>query len=145
MGTSVGEGSSVSKRVTSGGKGSCVTTEPNCVTSSDYQFKFGPATVPGSAIFYRTNLSLAFVNKKPVVPGHVLVCPLREGVARLVDLTKEEVEDLFNTVKKVDTFVQLFYALDSTTVSIQNGPLAGQSIPHVHVHILPRRPKDFED
>merc|ERR1719384_2193198 len=40
----------------------------------------------------------------------------------------------------LDSFVQSYYKVGSTTISIQNGPLAGQSVPHVHVHILPRRP-----
>jgi len=53
--------------------------------------------------------------------------------------------DLFCTVKKVDAFLQKYYGVDSTTISIQNGSLAGQSIPHVHVHILPRREGDFAE
>lgn len=110
----------------------------------DFVFNFGPAKVPGPAIFYRTSQTVAFVNKKPVVVGHFLVSPVRE-VGKIGDLTSCEVADLFKVVQKVEGFVQRFYKVDSTTISVQNGPLAGQSIPHVHVHILPRREGDFAE
>ena len=44
-----------------------------CLPEDDFVFKFGPVTVPGAAIFMRSEHSVAFVNKKPVVEGHVLV------------------------------------------------------------------------
>jgi bis(5'-adenosyl)-triphosphatase len=110
----------------------------------EFVFNFGPAKVPGLAIFYRTALTVAFTNKKPVVLGHFLVCPVRK-VEKLSDLSEEELTDLFKVVQKVEVFSQKFYKVDSSTVSIQNGPLAGQSIPHVHVHILPRREGDFAE
>jgi len=105
-------------------------------------FNFGPAKVRGASTFHRTPLSLAFVNKKPVVEGHVLVVP-RRAVARLEELEEKEVTDLFLLVQRVDGFLQKHYGVDSTTISIQNGAGAGQTIPHLHVHILPRRPGDF--
>jgi len=105
-------------------------------------FNFGPAKVRGASIFRRTPLSLAFVNKKPVVVGHVLVVP-RRSVARMEELEEREVTDLFLLVQRVDVFLQRHYGVDSTTISIQNGAGAGQTIPHLHVHILPRRPGDF--
>ena len=82
-------------------------------------FKFGPVTVPGGAIFLRSSRSVAFVNKKPVVEGHVLVASARVA-PKLSDLDGDEVEDLFKLVQKVDSFVQKFYNLDSTTISIQS-------------------------
>ena len=82
-------------------------------------FNFGPAKVRGASIFRRTALSLAFVNKKPVVSGHVLVVPRRE-VARLDELEEKEVTDLFLLVQRVDVFLQRHYGVDSTTISIQS-------------------------
>ena len=82
-------------------------------------FKFGPVTVAGGAIFLRTSQSVAFVNKKPVVEGHVLVSSARQ-VPKLSDLSTDEVEDLFKLVQKVDSFIQEFYNVDSTTISIQS-------------------------
>jgi hypothetical protein len=82
-------------------------------------FQFGPAQVLGASVFHRSSLSLAFVNKKPVVPGHVLVVPDRP-VASMEQLKEEEVTDLFLLVQKVDTFLQRHYSVDSTTISIQS-------------------------
>jgi len=112
--------------------------------SDSFRFQFGPVTVAGAAVFMVSELSTAFVNKKPVVEGHVLVSSNRV-IAQLSDLSPEEAADLFKLVQRVDKFVQDYYKVSSTTISIQNGELAGQSIPHVHVHVLPRRPGDFDE
>ena len=89
----------------------------------DEIFNFGPAKVRGASTFHRTPLSLAFVNKKPVVEGHVLVVPRRAGVARLEELEEKEVTDLFLLVQRVDGFLQKHYGVDSTTISIQSESL----------------------
>ncbi|KZV90895.1 diadenosine 5',5'''-P1,P4-tetraphosphate asymmetrical hydrolase [Exidia glandulosa HHB12029] len=89
-------------------------------------------------VFYKTSLAYAIVNLKPIVRGHVLVIPTRV-VPRLADLTAEEVSSLFSAVQRVGSVVQTAYGADALTVACQDGKAAGQSIPHVHVHILPRR------
>lgn len=87
--------------------------------ADDSIFNFGPAKVRGASVFRQSSLSLAFVNAKPVVAGHVLVVP-RRGVPQLQELSPEEVADLFGLVQKVDLFLQRFYGVDSTTISIQS-------------------------
>ena len=82
-------------------------------------FNFGPFTVPGAAVFMRSAQAVAFVNKKPVVEGHVLVSSSR-SVPQLGDLSAEEAADLFQLVQKVDSFVQNYYKVGSTTISIQS-------------------------
>ena len=52
---------------------------------------------------------------------------------------------MFKLVQRVDKFLQKHFEVNSTTISIQNGVLAGQSIPHVHVHILPRKNANNEN
>ncbi|XP_018419430.1 PREDICTED: bis(5'-adenosyl)-triphosphatase [Nanorana parkeri] len=106
-------------------------------------FGFGKHLIKPSVTFLKTELSFAFVNRKPVVPGHVLVCPLRPA-KRFRDLWPEEVSDLFTTVQRVSNVVETHFGGTSLTISIQDGPDAGQTVSHVHVHILPRRPGDFE-
>uniref|UniRef100_A0A914V4R6 Nitrilase and fragile histidine triad fusion protein NitFhit n=1 Tax=Plectus sambesii TaxID=2011161 RepID=A0A914V4R6_9BILA len=105
---------------------------------------FGEHTIHSATIFYRTPLSYAFVNRKPVVLGHVLVSPIRV-VHHLTELTNEETADLFNAAKIVQWVLESVYDVTSSTVSVQDGPDAGQSVKHVHAHILPRRPGDFGD
>lgn len=106
-------------------------------------FMFGEIEIKPSQLFYQTQHSVAFVNKKPVLAGHVLMAPLRCS-KRMADLTSAEIADLFSCVQKVQMVIEKKYDASSSTVGIQDGPDAGQSVPHVHVHILPRRPGDFE-
>ncbi|KAI1890936.1 hypothetical protein AGOR_G00158720 [Albula goreensis] len=73
----------------------------------------------------------------------VLVCPLRV-VERFRDLRPEEVADLFKTTQRVADVVERHFQGSSLTIAIQDGPEAGQTVKHVHVHVLPRRAGDFE-
>lgn len=88
-------------------------------------------------------LSFAFVNFKPIVPGHVLVSPKRV-VTRFAELSSSEVADLWILSQRVGAAVEAHYAGASLTLTLQDGPAAGQTVPHVHVHVLPRRAGDFE-
>uniref|UniRef100_A0A8B9EKY8 Bis(5'-adenosyl)-triphosphatase n=1 Tax=Anser cygnoides TaxID=8845 RepID=A0A8B9EKY8_ANSCY len=73
---------------------------------------------------------------------NVLVCPLRP-VERFRDLCPEEVADLFRMAQRVGNVVEKHFGATSLTISIQDGPEAGQTVKHVHVHVLPRRVGDF--
>ncbi|KAL1985309.1 hypothetical protein VTN96DRAFT_7987 [Rasamsonia emersonii] len=103
---------------------------------------FGPFVVT-SQVFYLTPLSFALVNLKPILPGHVLVSP-RRCVPRVSDLTPDETADLFLTVRKVGKMVERVYNASSLNIAIQDGVDAGQSVPHVHTHIIPRRKADLD-
>ncbi|XP_008103620.1 bis(5'-adenosyl)-triphosphatase isoform X3 [Anolis carolinensis] len=104
--------------------------------------RFGQHLIKPSVVFLKTELSFALVNRKPVVPGHVLICPLRP-VERFRDLLPEEVADLFRATQLVGNVVEQHFGGTSLTISVQDGPEAGQTVKHVHVHILPRRAGDF--
>lgn len=51
---------------------------------------------------------------------------------------------MWNTAQTIAKPLQKFFEAEGMTFAIQDGPVAGQSVPHVHVHILPRRTGDFE-
>ncbi|XP_077582351.1 bis(5'-adenosyl)-triphosphatase isoform X2 [Stigmatopora nigra] len=105
--------------------------------------RFGQHLIKASAVFLQTELSFALVNRKPVVPGHVLVCPLRQ-VERFRDLRPDEITDLFSTTQRVANLVEKHFNATSLTIAIQDGPEAGQTVKHVHVHVLPRKAADFQ-
>ena len=115
-------------------------SKPRSVKES---FTFAHVQVPASAVFYESKLSFAFVNRKPVLPGHVLICPLRKA-ARFADLNAQEVADLWQTAQLVSHVIQKQLSATSLSFSIQDGKEAGQTMEHVHVHVLPRRQGDFE-
>jgi bis(5'-adenosyl)-triphosphatase len=102
------------------------------------EIHFGPWVLDPGQVFYETQTSFGIVNLKPIVPGHVLIIPKRV-CPRLNDLTPEEVSDLFATVHKVAPVIERHYQGDGLNIAIQDGVSAGQTVPHVHVHILPRR------
>ncbi|CAH0555527.1 unnamed protein product [Brassicogethes aeneus] len=116
---------------------------PVYLINDDEIFSFADKTIPGSTVFYKTPYSFAFTNIRCVVPGHVLISSLRPA-KRLQDLTETEIADLFNAAVKVEKVLEKHHSTSSTTVCVQDGRLAGQTVPHVHVHILPRHAGDFE-
>ncbi|XP_039010756.1 bifunctional bis(5'-adenosyl)-triphosphatase/adenylylsulfatase FHIT-like [Hibiscus syriacus] len=115
---------------------------PSAKMSMEF-YTFGPYKIDPKEVFYSTPLSYAMVNLRPVVPGHVLVCPRRE-VKRFADLTVEETQDLWLTAQRIGGGLERFHEASSLTFTIQDGPKAGQTVAHVHVHILPRKDGDFE-
>jgi len=100
---------------------------------------FAEIRISGDTLFYAssTGLTVAFVNLRPIVPGHVLVTPVR-SVPLLADLTDAELDDLFLAVRVVQELLEKCHGAKASNLGIQDGVLAGQSVPHVHVHVLPR-------
>ena len=109
--------------------------------------KFGKFLIPKASVFCRSSPSgnaVAFVNLRPIVPGHVLVMPKRI-VPFLADLSEEEYLEMWTLVRQVQTVLKDAYKGTSAfNVAVQDGKAAGQSVPHVHIHILPRTGGDFE-
>jgi histidine triad (HIT) family protein len=81
----------------------------------------------------------AFLDQRPVFPGHVLVVP-RAHFETLVDLPLPLVEPLFATTRRVAAAVTRAMLADGTLVLMNNR--VSQSVPHLHVHVVPRRFKD---
>ncbi|KAK2951074.1 putative Nitrilase and fragile histidine triad fusion protein NitFhit [Blattamonas nauphoetae] len=97
--------------------------------------------IPSEQIFFITEFSFAFVNIKPIVPGHILISPQRI-VQKFADLTTEEASDMFLLAKHITPIFEQHFGTSSTTLTIQDGPDSGQSIPHVHLHLIPRTKHD---
>ena len=107
--------------------------------------KFGPFPISGQVFHLSsTRLSYALVNLKPILPGHVLICPVRV-VPRFSQLTQSETTDLFVTVRRVSRTIERLFSATSLNIAIQDGVDAGQSVPHVHVHIIPRKAGDLDE
>ncbi|KAI2831165.1 hypothetical protein CBS133816_2690 [Aspergillus niger] len=104
---------------------------------------FGPFIVT-TQVFHLTPHTYALVNLKPILPGHVLISP-RRVVPRVTDLTPTETSDLFLTVRRVARMIERVYGASSLNIAIQDGADAGQSVPHVHAHMIPRKRGDLDD
>lgn len=107
--------------------------------------RLGHLQVAASNVFSRSpsGSSVAYWQLKPILPGHAVVAPTR-CVARLADLDEEEVMDLFSLVRTVHLALEPHLGSTSFNLAVKDGPAAGQPLPHVHVHMVPRRPKDLE-
>ena len=88
-------------------------------------------------IIASSDLSLAFFDGFPVSPGHALIIPKRH-VASFFDLTKEEQLDLLRLADEVKNIIERRFHPDGYNVGINVGEAAGQSIFHVHMHLIPR-------
>jgi bis(5'-adenosyl)-triphosphatase len=110
---------------------------------SGQAIKFGTFIVT-SQVFYQSSKSFGLVNLKPLVPGHVLVCP-RRVVPRISGLTADEAADFYALIQRVSIMIEKYYKADALNIAIQDGALAGQSVPHVHCHIIPRKLNDLPD
>jgi len=78
----------------------------------------------------------------PCAPGHLLVTPVRH-VARLADLTVAERQDLFALVGRL--VCEGMAGADGITLGMNDGAAAGQTVPHAHVHLIPRTRGDVPD
>lgn len=83
--------------------------------------------------------TIAFLDHRPLFPGHVLLVP-REHHALLADLPADEVEPLFGSARLLTAAVQAALGAEGTFLAVNNG--VSQSVPHVHVHVIPRRKGD---
>ena len=83
--------------------------------------------------------TMAFLDARPVFPGHCLLVP-RAHHETLADLPPELVEPLFASAQRLARAVEAGMGADGTFVAINNR--VSQSVPHLHVHVVPRRRKD---
>ena len=85
----------------------------------------------------RTSEVVAFLDVQPLADGHVLVVP-RAHVPAVEDLEPDAADELFREVVRLARPVRDALAAEGTTIGVNNGEATGQTIPHVHVHIVPR-------
>ena len=90
-----------------------------------------------SRTVYEDDDVLAFLDANPLAPGHTLVIP-REHHERLQDLPDEPAGWLYEVLHELTGAVENAVDADATTVAFNNGEAAGQEVPHVHGHIVPR-------
>lgn len=82
---------------------------------------------------------IAFLDRRPVFKGHVLVCP-RVHAFDLPDLPPEHIESLFSAVRTVASALPRALGCEGTFVAINNQ--VSQSVAHLHVHVVPRTKGD---
>jgi|SRR3989344_8398616 len=89
---------------------------------------------------YENNLYLGFLDSNPIVEGHVLLIP-KIHYETIFELGEEETKNLGTTIKEV---TDIFYKTFGSNINIvnTNGQYASQSVPHFHLHFIPRKKGD---
>ncbi|VAI03840.1 unnamed protein product [Triticum turgidum subsp. durum] len=112
-------------------------------------YKFGPYKIDAREVFHATPLSYAMVNLRPLLPDQMIdekftLQTTSRVVKRFADLSSDETSDLWVTAKEVGAKLEQYHKASSITFAIQDGPQAGQTVAHVHIHVIPRKKGDFE-
>jgi histidine triad (HIT) family protein len=94
-----------------------------------------------AAIVYEDEHTIAFMDAGQVNPGHVIVATRRQ-VQTILDLDDELAGALFRTAARVARAVDAAFHPEGITVLQANGPAGWQTVPHVHLHVLPRHAGD---
>ena len=92
-----------------------------------------------SSIVFEDDISTAFLDHRPLFPGHCLLVP-KSHVETLSDLPTVLVGPFFKNVQLLTRAVELALEAEGSFVAMNNR--VSQSVPHLHVHIVPRRKKD---
>lgn len=85
--------------------------------------------------------AIAFLDAFPLTAGHTLVIT-KKHYAKLQDVELDQMAYLFNLIHKILPPIEKGTGVQSTLIAIHNGKDAGQVIPHLHVHIVPRKAGD---
>ena len=92
-----------------------------------------------ATIVYEDDNSVAFLDHRPLFPGHTLLVP-REHVETLGELPAKLVGPYFEAAQLLSRAVESAMEAEGTFVAMNNR--VSQSVPHLHVHVVPRRKKD---
>jgi histidine triad (HIT) family protein len=92
-----------------------------------------------SVVVFEDSISLAFLDHRPLFPGHTLLIP-RGHYETLADLPANLIDPFFANVQKLAGAVERAMQAEGSFVAINNR--VSQSVPHLHVHIVPRKKGD---
>jgi histidine triad (HIT) family protein len=95
-------------------------------------------TIPANVVYQDKNL-IAFLDIDPLFPGHVLLCP-REHYPTLTDLPASLAGPMMEKTQIMAAAVESALDADGTFIAVNNR--VSQLVPHLHIHVVPRRRKD---
>jgi len=109
--------------------------DPDCIFC-----KIVSGEIPAE-IVTQNDKAIALLDAFPLAPGHTLVIP-KSHYAKVQDMSEQDSLAVFEVMWKIIGAVEAGSMVNASTIAIHNGSEAGQEIPHVHVHIVPRKAGD---
>ncbi|MGH9954830.1 MAG: HIT family protein [Nitrososphaeraceae archaeon] len=109
--------------------------DPNCVFC-----KIIAGDISAKVIM-QNEKAMALLDAFPLAPGHTLVIP-KSHYAKVQQMSEQDAMAVFEIVWKLAGAVETGSQVNASTIAIHNGNEAGQEVPHVHVHIVPRKIDD---
>ena len=100
--------------------------------------------IPVEQDIMTTSLSRVVANRRPIVEGHSLVIP-RRHVNRLEEMDRFEVMELFDTANVFTEKIRRITGASGVNWAMQDGRSAGQTVPHFHLHVIPRMGGDMSE
>ena len=100
--------------------------------------------LPAEEVIFSNELAFAFGDSCPVSPGHALVSP-RRHVGSWFELTGEERLAMLALLDRLHAGIVESHHPAAFNVGINDGKAAGQTVPHVHIHLIPRYEGDKAD
>lgn len=88
-------------------------------------------------IVYEDQDTMAFLDIHPRAPGHTVIIP-KAHAQNILDLPSPLVHPLFLTLQRVTGMISRTLHPDGFTIGINHGSVSGQTVPHLHLHIIPR-------
>lgn len=100
--------------------------------------------LPKERIFLSNEFGYAIRDGFPVSTGHTLIIPNRH-ISSWFEATDEERQELFQLLSLAKEVLDDELSPDGFNIGINDGPTAGQTVPHLHIHLIPRYQNDIED
>lgn len=101
-------------------------------------------TLPLERIIDSNDLALVIRDGYPVSPGHTLVIPKRH-IGSWFEITQAEQQALLDLLAKAKVVLEAEFKPNGYNIGINDGPTAGQTVPHLHMHLIPRYNGDQKD
>ena len=101
-------------------------------------------SLPPSRVIDSSQHGLVIRDAYPVSPGHTLIIP-RRHTGSFFDLSAEERNDLLTLLDRAKTVLDAEFSSDGYNIGINDGAAAGQTVPHLHIHLIPRYTGDCPD
>jgi diadenosine tetraphosphate (Ap4A) HIT family hydrolase len=100
--------------------------------------------LPLERIIDSNDLALVIRDGYPVSPGHTLVITKRH-IGSWFEITQSEQQALLDLLAKAKAILETEFKPDGYNIGVNDGPTAGQTVPHLHMHLIPRYEGDQED